>query len=336
MFFKKSSFFLVFFVFAAQSLLAVNPVLYRRCPSSNVQFFAEGDFLYWSPWMDPLEYTWKLTPVEPSDPSQRRTNQEFISLENSWDVGFRVSGGLELDVGWNCLVQWTHFHTKLQGSTIESSPILAPLYIQRVDDFPILNGGYRAEQAISSWKLDYDTLDLNFGREYYISPRLRQRPIIGMNFVWIDQRRIGQYNSVFTLNPVVFRGNQTGCIVDNAWGVGPKVGFKSSWVLASFFQLLGEVNLGFAFMNADQTTTRKVENDESKAIENYEEKLISKNQTEIWPNAQLGVGFDWNYCFRRSGFYLALQAKYELLYWWESSINDLSLQGLTLSGRLQF
>ncbi len=311
---------------------------YTRCHTPENQFFASGDFIYWSAWQDQLEYTWKLTPVGPSDAFQRRVNRKLISLENSWDIGCRLAVGIQFDNGWDTTLTWSYFQTQLHGRTEESSPILATVYIQNLENIPLRNGGYRAEKAIGSWNLVYNTFDFSVGYEYYISPHLHFHPRIGLNAASIDQTKIGKYQSVFKFAPsFVSVGDQTGILTNDAWGIGPKFGFESYWHIFSYFQLLGEVSGCIPWMCVDESIIRDVKNDASKPTRaNYKEQIVNNNQTQIWPYGQLAIGINWNHCFSTSQVAIDLQLKYEVLYWWMTSTNNLGLQGITFSGRVQF
>lgn len=316
-------------------------VPYKNCCSQCSTFYVEGDLLYWSAWPDNLEYTWKLTPVDPGNVT--KVDRDRKAFKNEWDLGFRVGAGyVSNNNGWGLSSEWTHFKTNFRGSTSTDSPILATTLIQTIGNIPQNHGGFRAMSAQASYELDYDTLDIQVGTEYYISSCLHFYPHIGVTTAWIDEKIKANYLDVFQpeidapFALTTFIGNQSGCISSEATGIGPKAGFSSYWHFLDCFKIHGEIDGAILCMDVDNEVKRIGENDLSKPTRpNYTEVLKDKNRSVAWPYFHLGIGLNWNHCFC-SSIGIELELKYEALFWWQNSNKNLSINGVTFSGRLQF
>ncbi len=47
--------------------------------------------------------------------------------------------------------------------------------------------GSVADHALASWRLNFNTLDLSLGRNYFVGRFLSLHPYLGIRAVWIDQ-----------------------------------------------------------------------------------------------------------------------------------------------------
>lgn len=161
-----------------------------------------ADFLYWKANEDGLEYGTKVdaTPIGPSS----KIKTKLFDLHFEWDPGFRIGAAYsfkKLD-DWTLQLNWTHIHNHAHGNSstkgIESQ-------VGRVDTIvsPWVNLLFElrlgASHASAHWKLDYNTLDLDFSKSLLLSKRFFFTPFFGLRGAWIDQNYRAKYETIFIL-----------------------------------------------------------------------------------------------------------------------------------------
>lgn len=167
------------------------------------EFNAHIDFLYWKADEDGLEYGSKMkAPALIGESSTTKTR--LLDMHFEWDPGFRLGIGYAFDHFdcWALNLNWTrihnHAHAKTSAQGIESqtgdvSTIISP-WVNLLFE---LRAG--ASKASAHWHVDYDTLDLDFGKNVLLSKRFLLNPYFGFRGAWIDQDYKVKYKSVFIL-----------------------------------------------------------------------------------------------------------------------------------------
>ena len=116
----------------------------------------------------------------------------FHSVDFDWNVGFRLGGGWHMRHDfWDLFIEWTHYNTE-DHKSLHPDPDSKTLFIVNIDSrsgvsTPLSYMGL-ARSAEEKWKLDYDTLDLNMSKSFWVSDRLGLTPHVGLRLAWIDQR----------------------------------------------------------------------------------------------------------------------------------------------------
>lgn len=324
---------------AATPLFASFTPSYERVSCCEQTFFVTADFLFWQAWTDDNDYAWKMTSVNPTDLSLQSVDR--IAIDQKWAPGFRLGLGYGFcGNGWSLSLDWTRYHKSDSSSKRELEPTLALILVEPLDEINLRFGGLRAESAQAKYSLKYDTLDFQLGRDYWISHCLRFYPFLGLRVGWIDQEVKAEYNNVFAPETnlpymiTTFVGDRIVTRRDQMWGIGPRLGFTSNWELGCDFSLIGEIAGSIVWADFDRSINQ-FSFDPTLTPSEFTEKVVGNNNRQLWPNVQMAVGIDWGTLFCECMFF-GLELKYEATYWWENPVSQLSLQGLTLSGRLEF
>ena len=252
--------------------------------------------------------------------------------------------------GWDVYAEYTWFRStntnnKPKGySTVFTFgvPILADLYWDLDSHDPNLNI-YSAAGA--KWRLNMNIVDLELGRNFYVSPRLMLRPFYGLKGAWNKQRM----NVAF----VGIQGTQTGTIpivvsMDNElknWGIGLRAGVDTSWHFCRNFSILGD--LAFTAL-WEQFKARRYDNTASAGVVIDSFVDLKENQYVVKPIVEWMAGLKWETGLSCDTYHLSITAAWEEQVWFGQNKflrarstavgtgGDLTLQGLTVDVRFDF
>lgn len=200
--------------------------------------------------------------------------------------------------------------------------------------------------ARSSWDLWFNTIDLELGRNFYVSQWLTLRPFGGLKFTWQDQDWSVNYtaDSVSANGSDITAGGTVRSTQDHfVWGVGIRTGFDTSWYFADNWNIFA--NTALSAMWNDYDIDRK---------DRFSPQSLSYTVTTVRTHSdpfqlhavtefQLGIMGEW--WFYDNDFHFSISAAYEQQVWinygefiflTDREAGDLSLQGLTLHARFDF
>ena len=146
----------------------------------------------------------------------------------NWDWGFRVGLGLNLPHdGWDLYLNWTRFHTNAKRAV--NAPQGGTLYPVAIHPGSVAGALLTADKARYHWHLRLNEIDLELGREFFVSKWLTMRPFAGMRTAWIDQR---DETTLQGLHSDPNRPNKRELNrKNNYWGLGIRGGLDTQWGL---------------------------------------------------------------------------------------------------------
>jgi len=178
----------------------------------------KGEALYWIAQLGGLESafgsTTIATTVAPGVTTTTVTESDEPP-EFEWNLGFRV--GLEYALSCNVLeADWTHY-----------------------------DGHATFSQGVQNghWNLEYDTIDLIYGRRCCVSSCFLFKPFIGARGLRIRQNLFSHIGILYTAligNNTVFTNLND---KEKVWGVGPEIGVEADWYLGKNFSLYGSFDV---------------------------------------------------------------------------------------------
>ena len=146
------------------------------------------------------------------------------TLQFGWDPGFR--GGVELgrperSDSWDARLYWTNFHTSSSASAYGNVGVMPEFFSSFVgSDIIDFN------RAAVDWGLTYNTIDLELGRKYRVSPTTWFRPSMGIKAGIIRQKaRMDLQRDVLGLDLLSAEAEAR----NNFWGIGPSFGISGGW-----------------------------------------------------------------------------------------------------------
>src|SRR3972149_2401573 len=318
-------------------------------PMHNINgagIFVTADFLYWKADEDGLEYAYKSDSIPGAIPVK---NGKLKDVGFEWEPGFRLGMGYPFNYdGWDTYLNWTHIHP--EASSHASNPdvnlnSLSPIWLPSS-----LYSANNAEHASAHWDMGYDTLDLELGRNYFASKALSYRPFVGIRGAWLLQ----DYSNKVRGGNFLEEPSTAFHAHNDYRGWGLRAGFKMLYHFCKSWALYGDISGSLLWGDFHVNSKWHGNNPSTDVVETlFREK---EGFHRVRTNVEVGLGLMWETFFHKDKMHVAFTAGYELTQWfmqnklrqfigWGGTISDsfnvpqsgdLGLQGLTVSGRLDF
>ena len=215
-------------------------------------------------------------------------------------------------------------------------------------------------------RLNFNVLDWELGRWFYISDSISIRPHTGLKGSWISLKETDNYvRRTETLLPVF-----TSYSVKNtnkSWAVGPSAGIKSNWYFGSgntidpcdghvrsrpHFSIFGDFSGALMYSHFKNKHSEGSVGPATATAFGFNPSHLNRNLLVPVLTGFMGLAYDT--CFNCDKFHLGIRLGYELQYWFRQNqrfdINenvvlprynrttgeDLALQGMTLDIRFDF
>ena len=300
--------------------------------------FVTADALLWQPHENGLEYA---TKVEGANFSGAESKEK--SLDWDWDWGFRVGLGYNMEHDqWDLYLNWTWLHGTADNHVhADSGEVILPRWAS-----PGSVGAATATSAKSHWKLRLNVLDLELGREFYVSKWVTLRPHMGLRTAWIRQKYDVDYRGL-TVNGV----SRDVDMKNKYWGLGVRGGLNTDWGLGGGVSIYGNaaVSILYGFFSVDKDESLQLTSgaDFNKIVDLDDFYHVSRAITDL----QLGLRYDYMFCDDRYHFGIQLGWEHHMFFGQNQFIlnvddvatgvtvanqGDLTIQGWTLNVRFDF
>lgn len=306
------------------------------CVCRSIGFFLTTEFLYWTAREDHLGFAFTAK-VTGTLPNALIGKGKVTHPDWKFNPGFRVGVGLTYDChdGWDLYANYTWFRVWNTRKTVHAKENEVVFNFQ-FDPIPV------AGQVEGNWELHFNVVDVELGRNFYISRCLKLRPYFSLKGTWQKQ--------FFTIDASGFDPIALTNVFSPSrerlkyWGVGARAGLDTCWDLTQRFSFLGEVAvtaLWERFNNRGRSSFTFPEAGQERTLFN-----ISNTFHTIKPILELFLGIRWETWFCCDAFHFNFDAGWELQWWGnqnqffdffaETKEGDLALQGLTARFRFDF
>ena len=317
--------------------------------------FITADFIWWKAVQEGTDYA--TTGVAGFD-YQSQQNQLLNvsrgherSVGRDWAPGFKVGLGLNLSHdGWDIYAEYTWLRPS-NSSSLSADNVLSKTVV--VQDGP----NARANRATANWDLDFNVIDVELGRNFYLSQFLTMRPFIGLKATWQNQdTRIkffnpdgyeagedGQGNNIKVEGPYKIHEQ-----MDN-WGIGVRGGFDISWYMSKQWSIYGDLAWTTMWVDYTDITRKDTIDDPTQATGSSSvtpQNIKIDDHYSVKNILELELGLRWEILFYDDNYHFAIQAGWEQQVWsnWGTSFdflngqtwNDLNFHGLNLKLRFDF
>lgn len=332
----------------------------------GANIFITANFIYWKAVQEgTVSAISGVNPgAVPNPPNILRSAKKgtLRSVGRDWSAGFKGGFGVNLPHdGWDICASYTYLHPNNDSSVKrEFNPTTGEgvISLQSPNDgygpYGSSNEGsyYRWDRIASHWSLNFNMIDLELGRNFYLSQFLTMRPFVGLKGTWQSQ----------SLNTHLFIANGVNLGVEeplsgpyrikynnDVWGIGPRGGFNIDWYLTKNWSLYG--NMACTSMWATYTDLKRED-----TVSNFDQVLGHKTPKMVNTDkdhydsvkwiGEIGFGFRWEIWLYNHTYHFAIQSGWENQVWlnWTSfqSIiqpdhwENLSFGGLNLKLRIDF
>ena len=298
---------------------------------SHVNPFFTADFILWKAHQDGLDFAYSGAPV--TGRSVDVTKGQVFQPGHKYEPGFKLGFGMKfLPDAWDVYANYTW----LQAS---NSVNVSDTMIRSNYGTPDLIGVnfLAASGASANWKLNFNVLDLELGRDFYISKKLTLRPHFGFKFSWMKQKFDVDLNDLIYGASILM---PQGADVDldfrqRQFGVGLRTGIDTAWILCKHLSLFGDLALTglWSHFNENRKDTVTPKGDTGYDTFNVQDKISA--MTVVLEFA-FGLRYDYSFNCNKNLFFF--QAGWEQQFWLNqnqffrpstTNADDLSFQGLT-------
>lgn len=305
--------------------------------------FTTGSFLYWIPSQENMELGFvsdtTTTPLLDAD---------YVKADLTYKPGFKVGIGMNLDYDhWDTYLEYTWFHgSQRTNLSLDSSgtKILHPYFI-----FPDATSSTYS-RGNQDWQLRLDLLDFRLARHYHLGTALSFHPFLGLRAGWIRQN----------LNNGYF-GETTGLIsfpsvsvtqTSSSWGIGPRIGVESDWLLGQGVRLYGTAAGDVLFSQYTRLNFSQVGTDAS-GVSSDEYLIRQRDLSYLRGHFDSEIGLGWGMYLDCNRWHVDFTAGYCFQLFFNQNMfrnfvddvtrakslcpnGDLFIHGLTLTARLDF
>jgi hypothetical protein len=292
-----------------------------------------ADFIWWKTNISGMEYaTSGVVDVGFIDvPFGKSTKRGHVSQPNfDFEPGFKVGAGLDFAYdGWDLYANYTWLNGDTERNSISShrgkgARTLLPI----VHDFGF-DSTVNIGKEKSQWRQHFNVVDLELGRNFFISRHLTLRPHFGLKSAWIHEKLKLQYVE----NDPLFTGEQTR--KQTLWGIGTRAGLNTVWHFSRNWGLYGDIAAtalwsDFHIKAKDKETNKVLL--VSPTTLNTKEVI-----TEVTPLFETGIGLTYMAWFDNDQYLLQVAAGWEEQIWLDfnhfidfNRTGNLSIHGLTV------
>jgi hypothetical protein len=235
--------------------------------SDGIGLFFTLEPLYWTATQPGMTYAIKGTNESQSGIAIDLKDGKSKKPTQDWTWGFRLGFGYDLPHDhWDLSAAWTrlrfneHDKASISQSDPQQSPgqYLSPFWIAKL--FPVNMPGL-VNSVKAHWKINLDIIDLELGKEFFISRWLTLRPFLGARVAWINQ----DYNLRFTRSPSLMAPTYPATnssiwhldMDNDFWGIGVRAGLNTKWLLGKGWSVYGNAAVsildGFFHTRFEQT-----------------------------------------------------------------------------------
>lgn len=308
--------------------------------ASDVHSIVDVDYLLWYVEQDGMAYA--LTGYDPSILSS--SAGKTLNPNSRWNSGFKVSLGLTLGYdGWDLLSEYTWISNgNVSGSML--SPNLYPTWncANNYTHFTASPGGLGSiKKADYTFNMQFNILDLEMGRGFFISPYLKMRPHLGLKGAW----QKNQFQVTYTRIVSSSVDDEDRMIShQNYSAVGLRTGLDTAWQFTPMWSLYGDV--AYSLLWNHFTLSRK-DTDTNLSTGVVNTVFQTKNTVyTLKPVLEMGMGIRCESNLCDDAYHILIQLGWEQQWWYamnqhfsvynEANQGDLTLQGLTVKVRMDF
>lgn len=305
-----------------------------------VDFTGQVSFLYWYVAQDNMNVGTKY------GSSNGSVLYRSVTPEFTFQPGFKL--GLAMDTKhdeWKIFANYTYMHQSTTNKTNGYSVIA-------------INGDCNILDT--TWKMNMDMIDVGLNRAFYESKRITVSPVAAFRTLLIREnlRLERTFSNQYPLQAGVKNGPHVSYPLTfnskfYSWGVGPAVGANLNLLFDHGFRFEGKASGAICYTRYSDVKVHSYNYNsyESDALEEpifSESKVSLPNFSAIRPMVEFGMGLGWGTYTAARDYYLDLSLRYDFNVFFSQnqlildetsasvSYGDLYMQGLTVTGRIDF
>lgn len=283
-----------------------------------------------------VDFIWWKSHV--SDFNFAVVNNRSMSPPSPFEPGLKLGTGMGMiHDGWDLYFQYTWLR---QPESSKSSVAMLPSF--STQPFPFLDPVHpetlsvmTLSSAKASRRFDFNILDADIGRNFFISKRLTLRPFFGFKLASLFEKTKLSYTGVDAVRSATSKLSQ------NLNGIGIRGGIHTVWHVVRTFGFYGDLSLTTLWSDFHNRFSNDVTTDLLSSSYTIKNKTL-----DVIPVIEAGLGATYMVWLANERYLLSFKAGWEEQIWLNynrnilsstaSSSGSLSLQGFTFKAGLAF
>ena len=273
-------------------------------------WFLNFDITYWHAKMGGTEYAYSVRQAE--DNRRFPLKGDVKDNDFKWDFGFKGALGYKAPHNnWDLSARYTWFQTECSTSSTKVAPsgLISLTWWEQII----------ASRVKSHIDIDYNNLEVEFARSYFMSHSLSLRSHLDIKSSWININR----NVILTASGLNSAPN-IGVGLDyktkehtRFLGLGPRIGLDSQWFLGSGFNIFGDfsTSLLYGYFKNSQKNIVPPSTDPTHLPDGKALNITHKFHRFI-PFYQMHIGLEWARYINDDKQHVAFKLGYEIQYFW--------------------
>ena len=262
----------------------------------------------------------------------------------TFEPGFKAGLGVNFDHdGWDLYAQYTHLASQKETNSIEGSAGVGGKTVPGIDTNN--SDGYvqlPIRSASCKWKQSFNVIDLELGRDYFISRNLTLRPSAGLKTAWITEQSKINYTADHPFLDTLINELESARLTyrQNMWGLGIRTALNTGWHFTKNWAIYND--FAFTAMWSDFHIHQK-QNLVGSLYGDQRTLFTQESFQTVIPVLEAGLGFAYITWWDCSRYRFEFRAGWEEQIWLDfnhymtlGGTGNLSLQGLTLKAMLNF
>lgn len=260
----------------------------------GADLFIFADWLLWNAHEDGLGYAIK------SEFPDVISDAHAKSVSFDWNFGFRVGAGYNMcHDGWDIKATYLRFNSHGRSEIHAGDDFILPVRATPADEVAFST----AAKSNTYIRLLLNQVDLDLGREFYVSKWMTLRPHMGLRANWIRQKWGINYRTMAgfaTPNHIeIF-------MKDHWYGIGLEGGLDTLWGLGSGWSIYGNIDASILYGLHRMKRDEEFDPSDYKPIDDF--KFSYRNSQ---PVLDMEMGLRWDHMFDDDRFHLGLHAGWE-------------------------
>ena len=305
------------------------PAEYKLCDHTDL--FVTADFLYWS------HNQMSGTNVLANRVRDTATTEHSLALMrvSGYRPAFKVGVGTGLPGydNWKIEADYIWYHHKTGTNFSAEAPDVI---------IPYENGAFTASHLKSTFKTQYNIIDLKVGRPFYLSRRLIIDPFFGIRGFWTTDTEKLRFNLIpgGNIPPGSLFVSTT---IAKFWGIGPHVGFDLKGLIKWGVYLVGKSAFTVAYQKTERLT--HISRPLSSVIPFQVDSIAEPKFMQVQSMLDSSIGLGWGDYFGNRNCHFDFAVTYDYIAHLLIGLNNIFVdyvenhyyfQGLTFKAQLNF
>lgn len=315
------------------------PIPARNGKASKPGADLNVDYLYWTAREDGLEYAYDGNQPSPGNTSSPSASKGKVYYPHSdWQSGYKIGlAAYTAYDGWDLSGEYTWYKLSTQGH-IQAG---VPSTLKRTWQIsaPANQLSSYITFATNHWSLDFNSFDLLMRRRFYLSPKFLVQAKVGLKGTWQKQSYLVNYDVTGNYPSANLK------MIQKTDGAGIEAGCFLQWYITKPVSVVGNLNVSTLWLKAKVHRIDTCENSQGNEITTLN---TEQEVSYAAPVIETFLGLSFESSVYKNKIQAIFQAGYEFQVWFDAnqftrtivdangSIGNLSLQGLTLRGIIEF